>query len=78
MLHTVPLALSQKVGILNQMDGLGFQTQQALLIIGGNGTGVGRDLITRSLHAPVCPDSSHCFPQGGSGRGKSPLLLYFA
>lgn len=54
---TEPLALSLKVGILNLMDGLEFQTQQALLIIGGNGMGVSQNLITRSLHAPVSSDS---------------------
>lgn len=55
---TEPFALSLKVGILNLMDGLEFQTQQAFLIIGRNGMGVSQNLITRSLHAPVSSDSS--------------------
>lgn len=72
----MPLALSLKVGILNQIDGLGFQTQQALLIIGGNGMGL--KPITRSLHAPMSSNSSCCFPRGETGSGENPLLLYFA
>lgn len=75
---TEPLALSLKVGIMNLMHGLGFQTQQAFLIIGGNGMGVSQNLITRSLHAPVSSDSSCCFPQGEIGSGESLILLYFA
>lgn len=75
---TEPGALSLKVGILTLTHGLGFQTQQALLIIGGNGAGVSQSLITRSLHAPASSASSCCFPRGEIGSGESLILLYFA
>lgn len=82
ILPTVPLALSLKVGILNQMDGLCPQTQQALLTVGSMLYGIVRNLVTQSLPAPMSSDSPCYFPRRETVRdcvyGESPLLLYFA